>query len=210
MKKKVFFQNAGIHIFSLVVMFAMEILFIIALIGTIWFDFPVYVLLTRPIQIILFFGGLCVWTYGTIGTSRNRIVLDQTKIVVPEQWGKGIEKRQYRVDVDYVDIAEIFLAETQKDSLNLNDCSALPMTYIVINCKNDDQKLININLYSKKRKKAILDEIILRARTYGNDFTTKTGEELYNEFIVERKREYKIMEEERKLKRAARRHKKRK
>ena len=207
MKKKVFFPNAAVNIFVIPLVFAFEVLFIVELIGLIWFDFPVYVLLTRPVQIIICFFVICVWTYETIAMLRNRIILDQTKIIVPEQWGKGIDKKQYRVDVDYADIAEIFLAETQKDSLNLNDCSALPMTYIVINCKNGDQKLININLYSKKRKKAILDEIILRARTYGNDFTTKTGEELYNEFIVERKREYKIMEEERKLKRAARRKK---
>ena len=210
MKKKVFFQN----LWFFYLMFSIEIFIEIGFIWSLFFvispDQDTILVFPQEVLIILFFFGALLWPYEIIKMGRNRIVLDQTKIVVPEQWGKGIDKKQYRVDVDYVDIAEIFLAETQKDSLNLNDCSALPMTYIVINCKNDDQKLINIYWYSKKRKKAILDEIIFRARTYGNDFTTKTGEELYNEFIVERKREYKIMEEERKAKRAARRRKKRK
>ena len=55
--------------------------------------------------------------------------------------------------------------------------------------KNGDQKLINMYWYSKKRLKIILDEIIVRARNVGNDFTSETGEEIYNTFVIKRKEE---------------------
>lgn len=197
MKRKVFLQNALIYLFPLTLGCAIEICFIVGIIGTIWFGFPVFFAFNRTIQIVVFFLGLCVWTYEIIKLVRNRIILEQDRIFVPENWGKGIEKKQYKVEVNYADIEGIFIAETQKDSLNLNDCSALPMPYIVIDCKNGDQKLINMYWYSKKRLKTILDEIIARARYVGNDFTSETGEEIYNTFLVKRKEEYRELKEKR-------------
>ena len=210
MKRKVFFQNSWYFYFMFSVESFFEISFIGFLIATIFSQQPIISSQPRPYVFIMSLGGACLWGYLLIIWGRDRIVLEPNNIYVPDSLNKTIVKVQYRVEVDYTDISDIFLIETKKDSLNRNYCSVLPLPYIVINCKNGDQKLINVYWYSKKRKKAILDEIILRARTYGNDFTTKTGEELYNEFIVEREREYKIMKEERKAKRAARRRKKRK
>ena len=55
--------------------------------------------------------------------------------------------------------------------------------------------------YSKKRLKTILDEIIVRARNVGNIFTSETGEEIYNTFLVKRKEEYRELKEKGKNKR---------
>ena len=48
--------------------------------------------------------------------------------------------------------------------------------------------------------KTILDEIIVRARNVGNDFTSETGEEIYNTFVIKRKEEYRELKEQRKNK----------
>lgn len=210
MKRKIFFQNSWYFCLMFFVEILIEFGFIGVLCLTIFYDYPTDYPRSKWLEVAMFSLGACLTAYLLIIWGRDRIVLEPSNIFVPDSLNKTIVKVQYRVEVNYVDIADIFLVETQKDSLNRNNCSALPMPYIVIDCKNGVQKLINVYWYSKKRKKAILDEIILRARTYGNDFTTKTGEELYNEFIVEREREYKIMKEEWKAKRAARRSKKRK
>lgn len=201
MKKKTFFQNS----WYFCLMFSIEILFAIACVGllvsVIFFNLSTNLSLPKWFQITMFSLGVCLMIYLIVIWMRDRIVLEQNKIYVPDSWNKTVVKVQYKTEVNYADIEGIFIAETQKDSLNLNDCSALPMPYIVIDCKNGDQKLINMYWYSKKRLKTILDEIIARARNVGNDFTSETGEEIYNTFLVKRKEEYRELKEKRKNKR---------
>lgn len=197
MKKKTFFQNS----WYFCLMFSIEILFAIACVGllvsVIFFNLSTNLSLPKWFQITMFSLGVCLMIYLIVIWARDRIVLEPNRIYVPDSWNKTVVKVQYKTEVNYADIEGIFIAETQKDSLNLNDCSALPMPYIVIDCKNGDQKLINMYWYSKKRLKTILDEIIVRARNVGNDFTSETGEEIYNTFIIKRKEEYRELKEKR-------------
>ena len=197
MKKKTFFQNS----WYFCLMFSIGILLAIACVGllvsVIFFNLSTNLSLPKWFQITMFSLGVCLMIYLIVIWARDRIVLEQNKIYVPDSWNKTVVKVQYKTEVNYADIEGVFIAETQKDSLNLNDCSALPMPYIVIDCKNGDQKLINMYWYSKKRLKTILDEIIARARYVGNDFTSETGEEIYNTFLVKRKEEYRELKEKR-------------
>lgn len=197
MKKKTFFQNS----WYFCLMFSIEILFAIACVGllvsVIFFNLSTNLSLPKWFQITMFSLGVCLMIYLIVIWARDRIVLEPNRIYVPDSWNKTVVKVQYKTEVNYADIEGIFIAETQKDSLNLNDCSALPMPYIVIDCKNGDQKLINMYWYSKKRLKTILDEIIARARNVGNNFTSETGEEIYNTFLVKRKEEYRELKEKR-------------
>lgn len=201
MKKKTFLQNSWYFylMFSIEVIFAF--VFVGVLVSVIFFDFSTNLSLPKWFQITVFSLGVCLMIYLMVIWARDRIVLEPNRIYVPNSWNKTVVKVQYKTEVNYADIEGIFIAETQKDSLNLNDCSAIPMPYIVIDCKNGDQKLINMYWYSKKRLKTILDEIIARARYVGNDFTNETGEEIYNTFVVKRKEEYRELKERRKNKR---------
>ena len=197
MKKKTFFQNS----WYFCLMFSIEILLAIACVGllvsVIFFNLSTNLSLPKWFQITMFSLGVCLMIYLIVIWARDRIVLEPNRIYVPDSWNKTVVKVQYKTEVNYADIEGIFIAETQKDSLNLNDCSALPMPYIVIDCKNGDQKLINMYWYSKQRLKTILDEIIARARNVGNNFTSETGEEIYNTFIIKRKEEYRELKEKR-------------
>ena len=182
-------------------MFSIEILFAIACVGllvsVIFFNLSTNLSLPKWFQITMFSLGVCLMIYLIVIWARDRIVLEPNRIYVPDSWNKTVVKVQYKTEVNYADIEGVFIAETQKDSLNLNDCSAIPMPYIVIDCKNGDQKLINMYWYSKKRLETILDEIIVRARNVGNNFTSETGEEIYNTFLVKRKEEYRELKEKR-------------
>ena len=197
MKKKTFFQNS----WYFCLMFSIEILFAIACVGllvsVIFFNLSTNLSLPKWFQITMFSLGVCLMIYLIVIWARDRIVLEPNRIYVPDSWNKTVVKVQYKTEVNYADIEGVFIAETQKDSLNLNDCSAIPMPYIVIDCKNGDQKLINMYWYSKKRLETILDEIIVRARNVGNNFTSETGEEIYNTFLVKRKEEYRELKEKR-------------
>lgn len=208
MKKKVFWQNHWLYNVLISFLILVEIgcfyLFVYAIFSSepMIGSFPsAYVLI---ISLLAFF----VLGYEIKNWVRDRIILEQNRIYVPETKNKTVAKVQYEVSMNYVDIDGLFIVETQKDSLNRNDCSALPIPYIAIDCKDGEQKLISIQWYSKKRKKAIIDEIILRARNLGNDFTKETGEEIYNAFIAERKREYREMKEKLKKQKENRRKKK--
>lgn len=200
MKKKTFFQNSWFFC----LMFSIEVLFAIGclwcLLSVVFYNQPTVLSMPKWLDITIFFMGFCFVVYQMAIWMRDRIVLEPNRIYVPDSWNKTVVKVQYKTEVNYADIEGIFIAETQKDSLNLNDCSAIPMPYIVIDCKNGDQKLINMYWYSKKRLKIILDEIIVRARNVGNNFTSETGEEIYNTFVIKRKEEYRELKEQRKNK----------
>lgn len=185
-------------------MFSIEVLFAIGclwcLLSVVFYNQPTVLSMPKWLDITIFFMVFCFWVYQMAIWMRDRIVLELNRIHVPDSWNKTVVEVQYKTEVNYADIEGIFIAETQKDLLNLNDCSAIPMPYIVIDCKNGDQKLINMYWYLKKRLKIILDEIIVRARNVGNDFTSETGEEIYNTFVIKRKEEYRELKEQRKNK----------
>ena len=84
------------------------------------------------------------------------------------------------------------------NSQNNNLCFA--STYSAIRLQKRRPKTNKYVLVFKKRLKIILDEIIVRARNVGNDFTSETGEEIYNTFVIKRKEEYRELKEQRRNK----------
>lgn len=208
MKKKVFWQNHWLYNVLISFLILVEIGCFYLFVYAIFSGEPMIGSFPRAYVLIISLLAFFVLGYEIKNWVRDRIILEQNRIYVPETKNKTVAKVQYEVSMNYVDIDGLFIVETQKDSLNRNDCSALPIPYIAIDCKDGEQKLISIQWYSKKRKKAIIDEIILRARNLGNDFTKETGEEIYNAFIAERKREYREMKEKLKKQKENRRKKK--
>ena len=197
MKRKVFFQSS----WSFIACFVFEIVVSMAAIWTVFglmFDLIPTRIFPKGVSIAIFGLGAIVLVKVIIISAKSKIVFESDHIFVPESGGKGREKIQYEIKVDYSVITEMFFAESHKDSLNLYDCSALPMPYIALNCIDDKQELINVCLYSKKSRIEIADEIIERARRVGNDFTNKTGKELYYELIDLKKKYEKQLKEERK------------
>ncbi len=197
MKRKVFFQSSWLY----VACFIFEIVLILAFIGSIFclmFDVFPNIGIPKELLIILFFIDTIIFVRLIVVSAKSKIVFESDHIFVPESGGKGKNKIQYEIKVDYSVITEVFFAESHKDSLNLYDCSALPMPYIALNCIDDKQELINIYWYSRKNRIEIADEIIERARRVGNDFTNKTGKELYDELIDLKKKYEKQIKEERK------------
>ena len=208
MKKKVFWQNHWLYNVLISFLILVEIGCFYLFVYAIFSSEPMIGSFPRAYVLIISLLAFFVLGYEIKNWVRDRIILEQNRIYVPETKNKTVAKVQYEVSMNYIDIDGLFIVETQKDSLNRNDCSALPIPYIAIDCKDGEQKLISIQWYSKKRKKAIIDEIILRARNLGNDFTKETGEEIYNAFIAERKREYREMKEKLKKQKENRRKKK--
>ena len=187
MKRKIFFRGSGLFVFYLSIEMIMEISILYMPFGLIFRQVPPLLSLPIWLLVVIFVIGAILWTYLIVEFARNRIVFEENHIYVPESWGKGREKTQYKTVVDYLTIVEVFLAESHKDSLNRYDCSVLPMPYIVLNCKDNKQERINVNWFSKKQRIKIIDEIINRAKLHGNNFTDQTGEEIYNSFLTAKK-----------------------
>lgn len=72
------------------------------------------------------------------------------------------------------------------NSQNNNLCFA--STYSAMRLQKRRPKTNKYVLVFKKRLKIILDEIIVRARNVGNDFTNETGEEIYKHICYKKKR----------------------
>ena len=187
MKRKIFFRSSGLFVFYFSIEMIMEISGLYVLFGLIFGQVPPMLSLPIWLLVVILVMGEILWTYVIIQFARERIVFEENQIYVPESWGKGREKIQYKTIVKYLSIDEVFFAESHKDSLNRQDCSVLPMPYIVINCKDNKQKLINVAWHSKKQRIKIIDEIINRAKLHGNDFTHQTGEEIYKSYLTAKK-----------------------
>ena len=181
MKKKIFYRNSlySMFILSFVLFMGLGLLYILL---SLIFGFASKIYISPIFEGFVCVVGIILMSNEANKFLGNKIVLENENLFVPESRGKGREKIQYKVVVKYEEIAGIFMVESQKDSLNKNDCSGIPMPYIVIDLKNDKQYLINVFWYSKNTKKRILNEILTRARACGNDFTNETAEEIYAVF----------------------------
>ena len=56
--------------------------------------------------------------YTIIKYARNRIIIDEQEIFVPEQWGGKEEKWQFETHIKYTDIKDIFFLLSNNNSLN--------------------------------------------------------------------------------------------
>lgn len=122
--------------------------------------------------------------YTFIRMARNRIILNESEIFVPENWGNKNNKIQYETHIYYAEIQKIFIISSDKNSLNKTSRWIFtPMPYIVFECEDDKQKAINVFYYSKKQVIRILDETITRAKAIGNPMDTKTGAEILSDFL---------------------------
>lgn len=191
MKKKIFFQKSLILFILLLVcgiMFAGAIFVIVSLLLNInkannisfWLLFLVIVF------VAVYLG------YTIIRLVRNRIIFTEEKLYVPENWGGKDVKFQYKVIVDFTEIKEVFITESCNNSLNkAMPLQVLPMPYIVIECKNGKQKAINVFYYSKKQTIKIIETIIEYSKLNNNIFTLKTAEQIFAEYISNKKQDKK-------------------
>lgn len=129
--------------------------------------------------------GFFYTSYSFVRMAKNRIILDNTKIYVPNHWGGKDYKLQYELHISYLDINNIYLVLSNRNSLNKPlKWATLPMAYIVIDCNDKTQKNINVFYYSKKQVIQIIDEIKKRAELLGNDLHIKSGSIMLNDFLL--------------------------
>ena len=126
--------------------------------------------------------------YTIIRMAKNRIVLTDKEIYVPDHWGSKDYKIQYETHIAYSEILDIFIISSNNNSLNQPIRWATPcMPYIIVNCKGGQQKAINVFYYSKKQVVRIIDETIERSKLVGNEVVIKSGSEILKEFLEKEK-----------------------
>lgn len=191
MKKKIFFQKSLILFMLLLVcgiMFAGAIFVIVSFLLNInkTNNISFWLLFLVIVFVAAYFG------YTIIRLARNRIIFTEEKLYVPENWGGKDVKFQYKVIVDFTEIKEVFITESCNNSLNkAMPLQVLPMPYIVIECKNGKQKAINVFYYSKKQTIKIIETIIEYSKLNNNIFTLKTAEQIFAEYISNKKQDKK-------------------
>lgn len=135
------------------------------------------------LELLAAIGGFFYMSYTFWRIARNRIILDKNEIFVPGHIAPKDNKIQYETHIPYRDIENIFLVITEKNSLNKTSRFVFtPMPYVVFDCKDGSQKLVNVYYFSKRQVISIMDETISRAKLLGNDLKIKSGEEIYSEF----------------------------
>lgn len=186
MKKKVFFQVSiilyiGLTLFLMIMaadVYVIVEFFITRIHNTTSFDWA---------GLVASIGGFLFMGYTIIRISRNRIILEREEIFVPENWGSN--KIQYETHIAYSKIQNIYIISSDKNSLNKKMRWVFtPMPYIIFDCNDGKQKAINVFYYSKKQIVKIIDESILRAKQLGNEMHSKTGTEIFSEFLALQKK----------------------
>lgn len=125
--------------------------------------------------------------YNIIKMAKNRIVLNDKEIYVPEHWGSKDYKLQYETHISYSDIRNIYIVLSNNNSLNEPlKWGTLPMPYIVFDCNSEEQKAVNVFYFSKRQTVKIIDDVILRAKKRGNDLVIGNGEKILKKFLEKR------------------------
>lgn len=180
--RKVYFQNS-ILIYSILLLF----LFIAASsIYVIVYFFSTFNIQFYTIEWVYIIVASCTFIYSlytTIRVARNRIILDIKEIYVPENWGNKKSILQLETHIPYGKIKNISLIKSKNNSLGQKVKMAfVDMPYIVFECVDDKNYLINVYYYSKKQVVDIINECINRADLIGNRLTIGTGEEILQKF----------------------------
>jgi hypothetical protein len=171
MKKKVFFQISVILYIALALFLAI----IAACVYVVIEFFTSLINNATALEwgyLVAAVGGFIFMAYTFIRLARNRIILNEMEIFVPENWGSKDHKIQYETHISYAEIKNIFIIYSDKNSLNKTSRWVFtPMPYIVFECENDKQKAINVFYYSKKQVVRIIDEAVSRAKNTKNNQT---------------------------------------
>ncbi len=183
MKKKVFFQIS-------IILYIVLTLFLAVMAACVYVVIEFFTTLINNATalewgyLVAAVGGFIFITYTFIRMARNRIILDEKEIFVPEDWGSKDHKIQFETHIPYFEIKSIFIISSDKNSLNKTSRWVFtPMPYIVFECENDKQKAVNVFYYSKKQVVRIIDEAVTRAKQLGNEIQVKTGQEILSEFL---------------------------
>ncbi len=110
----------------------------------------------------------------------RKIVIDEKSIYVcKDMGGKFVRIIQYPACVNFIDVADIWLMTSTKDSHNQERFGLFtPMTYLVVACKDGHQQLFNLYYYSNKQIAELIDLIINKTVAVGNEIGGKTKEEI--------------------------------
>lgn len=177
MKKKIYFRNSGLFIFTCSINVFFIICFLVCLIIPFEKPFPI-------IYNIIYAFGLVFLVITLIGYIKICIVFEKDHIYVPK-WGESNRQIQHKINIKYSIIEGITLAESIRDSLGKDDACNTSNVYLIIKTNRKKPTRLNIHYFSKKRRIKIIDEIITRARYCGNNFTAETGEEIYAKFLYD-------------------------
>lgn len=119
--------------------------------------------------------------YDIICVVQNRIIMVADKIIVPGN--KGERKIQYEIHIQYVDIKNIYLTSSKKDSKGRSVFGVfVQMPYIIFEEYSGEVKAVNVYNYSKKKVAQIIDIIIDEANNRGNRIDINSGLELIKNF----------------------------
>ena len=192
MKKRIFFQTS-------IILYIALALFLAIMAGCVYVVIEFFATLIDSATVLEWeylvaaVGGFIFMAYTFIRMARNIIVLNETEIFVPENWGSNDHKIQYETHISYVEIKNIFMISSKNNSLNKTSRWVFtPMPYIVFECENDQKKAINVFYYSKKQVVRIIDEVISRTNKIKNNTIIKAGKEILSDFaeIQKKKGEY--------------------
>ena len=135
------------------------------------------------IYLIVSIGAVLFCIYTIIRLGKNRIILLETEIFVPENWGNKDNRIQYETHIKYIEIKNIFITMSDKNSCGGESRWVfVPMPYIVFECNDGSQKAINVYFYTKKQVVKIMDLAIERAKSLGNNIDIKTGTDILLSF----------------------------
>lgn len=186
MKRKVFLQVS-------IILYAIIALFLAIIAGALYVVvefFRLYIIgagIFEWASLIAAIAAIIFLSYMIIRLMRNRIIIEESEIYVPAYWGKSDNKAQHELRIRYDEIENIVMIASNKNSLYKSVSHFFSMPYIIFNCKNGEQKAVNVLYYSKKQVVEIIDTSILRARENGNDLQISTGKELLRELLENEK-----------------------
>lgn len=127
-------------------------------------------------------GGICIIEF--FWEIRKSIIFEEEKIHVLSDKTLFFRKIQYEVAVEYKEINTIKLVATNSNSKNQSMFGGfVKMPYIVLICKDGDEKMINLYYYNKKQSGQIIDEIRNRVELQGNNLEIPLGKDMIFEFL---------------------------
>lgn len=119
---------------------------------------------------------------------KKKIILNDNIIIVhadmADKRGVFLRRLQDETIIAYVDIKDIYLCVTSKDSNgHLVKNVFVEMPYIVFDLQDGQKKLINVYYYSKVQVANLIDEVKNKSLLLGNKLNIANGRELINQFI---------------------------
>lgn len=184
-KKKVikrFFPYSPIRIFWVTLLLAFIILPVWVLISLDidWGKIDIYTIFRYVCMIIvamLFFIELLL-------EIKERVVLFDDEIYVAADKSFVSRKLQYEERIRYADIESIRLIASTHNSRNEPLTGVfVGMPYLILTCKDGNDKAINLYFYSRGQVRKMIDIIKEMVRLEGNELSPQSGKEMLKEFL---------------------------